>query len=211
MRIGLDLDGVIINLMPEILRRWNRDHGTDIKEEDMVLYDSLMELAGSVVYLKVWWKQQVLSGMYLQARLYRGASDFIEELGRKHDIVIITSRLDVLPQVISDTAESLDYYKIPYKELHFIKEKYLVECDVYIEDSPPCIKELWQAHKNVIMPRRPWNQELEYISFNEEDNYKNEDAFDTWEEALDMIEYFSREKETKEAEKERLYGQVSKG
>ena len=65
---------------------------------------------------------------------YENAVDVLYELSKNgHEVVIISSK----PWwSIHDTLMWLGENKIPTKEIHFIEEKWMIDCDVYIDDAP---------------------------------------------------------------------------
>ena len=81
-----------------------------------------------------WAKDIDGSSIFRNLELYENAVDVLYELSKNgHEVVIISSK----PWwSIHDTLMWLGENKIPTKEIHFIEEKWKIDCDVYIDDAP---------------------------------------------------------------------------
>jgi 5'(3')-deoxyribonucleotidase len=78
-------------------------------------------------------------------------------------IRIITHRLYIPyfhQEAVSQTTWWLDYHGFPYHDLCFMKEKSLVDANLYIEDSPDNIRDLLNAKKKVIVFSNSTNADL---------------------------------------------------
>ncbi|WP_419919024.1 5' nucleotidase, NT5C type [Candidatus Poriferisocius sp.] len=60
-----------------------------------------------------------------------------------------------------DTAQWLDWAKIPYRDLCFVGGKTAVDAHVYIEDAPHNIEALREDGRKVIVFDQPYNRELD--------------------------------------------------
>ena len=92
---------------------------------------------------------------------YPAAVATLEALeGEGHDIVIITAKPD---WAIPDTFRWLADHRVPTREVHMQDQKYLVECDVYLDDSPHVVPELVAHRPSSLVCRfvRPWNDVVE--------------------------------------------------
>jgi 5'(3')-deoxyribonucleotidase len=56
--------------------------------------------------------------------------------------------------------EWLHKYEIPYFGIHFVHDKHLVDCDIYIDDSPQFIDLFNENGKKVVICDHRWNQSL---------------------------------------------------
>lgn len=88
---------------------------------------------------------------------------------RGHKICILTARGNwdffsgpsVKGQVIKDTIDWLHHYNIPYDDICFVEDKRLVNCDLYIDDSPSQIRALKEAGKEVLIFSYHYNSDIE--------------------------------------------------
>lgn len=108
--------------------------------------------------------QYVLDGHFRQGVPPDGAVESIQGLASKYDVHIVTARSAVLPtsQVKSfwqiDTIIWLHDNDIPYRGLHFTKEKMLIP-GILIDDHVGNLKEAATFGHRAICFDQPWNQE----------------------------------------------------
>ena len=88
-------------------------------------------------------------------------------------IRIITHRLFTKGHhgtIAGDTVQWLERVGIPYWDLCFMRDKYEVMADIYIDDAPHNLVELQQTGKLVIAMDQPYNQDYEGVrAYNWED------------------------------------------
>lgn len=172
MRIGIDLDNVIFDHVGEVLRRWNRQHGTSFKYEDMTQYEFYRCMDISYKEYREWYEGEAAEeGILADLPPYPDAETFLWELTAyqpdpvnpdyiiPNTIIFITARDCQLAGC--DTVWSLNNLGVPYDELHFCEDKWRVDCDVYIDDNPNLIRRFNKLGKELIVPTRPWTQ---YVS-----------------------------------------------
>ena len=81
-----------------------------------------------------WAKEINGSSIFRNLETYENSVEVLTKLAMSgHEIVILSSK----PWwSIHDTLMWLGENKIPSREIHFIEDKWRVECDVYIDDAP---------------------------------------------------------------------------
>ena len=81
-----------------------------------------------------WAKNINGSSIFRNLDIYEDSLEVLYDLSKMgHEIVIISSK----PWwSIHDTLMWLGEKKIPTKEIHFIEDKWKIDCDVYIDDAP---------------------------------------------------------------------------
>lgn len=172
MRIGIDIDGVIIDLARFMLDYSNKfyyDNGiaAQMNEEE---YDDVKALGLTQEQTERFWNT------YLEFYATRyPARDFacevIHKLKQNHEIYIITARNEYgLPKEIRGTMQSmvkkwLSDNSIEYDKLIFTEESKLPYCleneiDVMIEDSPYNIKDI-ATEVSVFCFDNPYNRKIE--------------------------------------------------
>lgn len=136
MRLGIDLDGVVANFIKGWMDRYNTEYGARLTEE---LVDS-WDAAGDLTHfesLDDFWLWAGASGdgptVFRDLDPYPGALRALNQLAGCHDIVILSMKPD---WAISDTYRWIADRRIPTTEVHFLRDKWLVDCDVYLDDSP---------------------------------------------------------------------------
>jgi len=165
LRIGLDIDGTIRDIVTPLYRLvgqlypnmkidpieewkdyqiWKYFHGLDEKQ------------------LKEIWFNKYAEGIYFYtARPYKDFWKIKDELFSKHEVVYLTAQPNSKTRDL--TLRWLEYYNIENHEIHFVDydKKHLVECDVYIEDSPAQqemilgIQDEWLV---CLLVKRPWTE-----------------------------------------------------
>ena len=163
MRLGIDLDGVVANFTKGWMTLYNRDFGTDLRAEDSQDWGDLVGLTHFRNMGEFWRWSSDLDGhsvfWYLEA--FPGAIESLQGLADDgHDIVIITTK----PRfAIDDTHDWIERQGIPTDEVHIIEDKWLVDCDVYLDDGPHVLPGLVKNRPGRTVCRfiRPWNDSLE--------------------------------------------------
>ena len=87
-----------------------------------------------------------------------------------HQVVVVTTKPDF---AVGDTYEWIERHRIPAAEIHILEDKWLVACDVYLDDGPHVLPGLVEHRPQSTVCRyvRPWNRPvrgaLDVHSFNE--------------------------------------------
>lgn len=163
--VGLDLDGVCADFyghMKEICAEWTNT--------------PISELTDNVKYGLAEWNmtkktyEQMHRFAVTQREFFRklppmpGAAQAIRRLSNEGArIRIITHRLFIAnfhQMAVTQTVEWLDYYAFAYSDLCFMKDKNLVEADIYVEDNPDNILELERSQKKVVAYTNSTNAHL---------------------------------------------------
>jgi 5'(3')-deoxyribonucleotidase len=160
MRLGIDLDGVVADFNAGWIRLHREEFGSDLQPSMVTTWDGLHTLAG-FPDMDMFWSWARENGdrpsIFRHFDPYPDAVETLEALeGMGHDIVIITAKPD---WAIPDTFRWLADHGVPTREVHMQDQKYLVECDVYLDDSPHVVPELVAHRPGSLVCRfvRPWN------------------------------------------------------
>lgn len=159
MRLGIDLDGVVADFNSGWISRYNADFGADVQFDAVVAWDSIPALTHFRHMGDFWDWAQDHDGRSLFRHLdtYEGAVETLWRLDRKHRIVIITTK----PRwAVHDTFEWLAEHRIPTREVHILRRKWDVPCDVYLDDAPHVVEDLvaYRPEATVCRFVRPWNE-----------------------------------------------------
>lgn len=164
MRLGIDLDGVVANFTRGWIERYNREHGTTLREDDATTWGAMLDIAHFADMDEFWsWAANGEGpSIFRHLEPYPGAVAALHHLHRSHEIVIITMKPDFAHD---DTREWLADADVPYDELHITEEKWRVSCDVYLEDSPAQLEELARERPDRVVCRfvRPWNSPVDGV------------------------------------------------
>lgn len=165
MRLGIDLDGVVANFTQGWMDFYNRDFGTDLRFEDSQNWGDLVDLTHFNDIDEFWRWSSDLDGHSIFWHLdpFPGAVEAMRSLvDHGHQIVIITTKPDF---AYRDTHVWVERHRIPAAELHIFEgnDKWVVECDVYLDDGPHVLPGLLKHRPDKTICRyvRPWNWPLD--------------------------------------------------
>jgi uncharacterized HAD superfamily protein len=166
-RIGLDIDGVMY--------QWDRTARYMLREvlPDSPYKEILKDESKSWDWIKGqiapehwrWlWNEGIKLGLFRYGNLYSGTIQAIRLLAKKNDVILITHR----PQkAVTDTLAWLGLLDLPLAGLHLLtnmepKSGVRPECDIYLDDKPENIEDLWlNTDGHVCLMRRPWNEHFQ--------------------------------------------------
>ena len=175
MRLGIDLDGVVANFTKGWMTFYNRDFGTDLKFEDSRNWGDLVVLTHFEDMGEFWEWSSDLDGhsVFWHLETFPGAIDALNRLKDSgHDLVILTTKPTF---AIDDTYDWIARQRIPATEVFILDDKWLVDCDVYLDDSPHVLPSLLahRPERTVCRYVRPWNHPLPgVIDVNDFDDFR---------------------------------------
>ena len=160
MRIGVDLDGVVANFTKGWTTQYEAEFGKKILEKDITEWGLSKPLTHFEEEIDFWkWAKDINgSSIFRNLDIYEDSLEILYDLSKMgHEIVIISSK----PWwSIHDTLIWLGENKIPSKEIHFIEDKWNVNCDVYIDDAPHQLENFVNhvPEKLILRFVRPYNR-----------------------------------------------------
>ena len=163
MKIAVDIDGVILDLMDEFCKVWNDRHETDYTLKDVTCYDFYR--AWGLPNKETWdlFAELQANPMSLST-LDSFAPICIENINNNYDVDILTARdkevIDILEEKLAmmGIRKNIHYNKIlttPKTPSH-IKINY--NYDIYIDDNPNLAEHI--NNKKLIIFDQPWNQNI---------------------------------------------------
>ena len=165
MRIGVDLDGVVANFTKGWTKYYEEEFGKKILEDDIQSWGLSEPLTHFKEDLDFWkWAKDINgSSVFRNLEVYENSVETLNELSKSgHDIVIISSK----PWwSIHDTLMWLGENKIPTKEIHFIEDKWTIDCEVYLDDAPYQLENYKEntVDKKIIRFVRSYNKPLDGV------------------------------------------------
>ena len=160
MRLGIDLDGVVANFIRGWMMRYNLEFGTHLTEDQVDHWDAAGDLTHFDDMAGFWnWAGAAGGGptVFRNLETYPGAMRTLCELAADHDIVVLSMKPD---WAAADTFAWIADQHLPTREIHLLRDKWKVPCDLYLDDSPHALPDLVQHRPHAIVCRfvRPWNQ-----------------------------------------------------
>ena len=159
MRLGIDLDGVVANFIKGWMSRYNAEFGADLTEDMVDHWDAAADLT-HFPDLSEFWHWAGASGqgptVFRDLETFPGAISTLRSLAKDHDIVILTMKPD---WAAADTFAWIADNRIPTREVHLLRDKWRVPCDIYLDDSPYAVPGLVRNRPESVFCRfvRPWN------------------------------------------------------
>jgi len=186
MKIAVDLDGVVWDIMRVFLKIYNRIYSENVKYEDIDdWYYFPQERFEHVYPLTLPW---IMDYPVLDEFIYI----YLFVLNKEHDVSILTAELNPI-EILEEKLKSLGIFKgTQYKELIKIDPKDTkldYEFDVYIDDKPGLARKMHKFPKRyMLLYDQPWNQDF--------DDSKSENVWRIfrWDEIKLAIEIITQEK-----------------
>ena len=166
MKLAVDLDGVLFNFIDSFM---------DYIDKIGNPYNA--KLYGKPVSWNMWeWmaisKQQFMNLLHAYSK--DGGFQFgeftdphaiekINNLAKKHEIIITTARhagLDKCKkQIVDSTVNWLDFYNIEYHDLIFVRDKTLVNGDIFLDDGQHHLEALRDCGKVAVCYDQEYNKD----------------------------------------------------
>lgn len=160
MRLGIDLDGVVANFTKGWMDFYNREFGTELVVADSKRWNDLVDLTHFADMDEFWRWSSKLGGrsIFWHLEPFPGAIEALTALADDgHSIVVITTKPKFAEH---DTREWIARHLIPTTEIHITEDKWIVDCDVYLDDGPHVLPRLVANRPDATVCRyvRPWNE-----------------------------------------------------
>ena len=159
MKIAVDLDGVVWDIMGVFVEIYNKEFNEDVKYEDINDWWFFSQERFEVVY-------PLTLPRIMDYPVYDHYVDvFINDLNISNDVSILTAELNS-KEVLVKKLESIHIHKgTHYKEIIKVDPKDSKldhEFDVYIDDKPGMAKKMHNFPKRfLLLYDQPWNQNFE--------------------------------------------------
>ncbi|MFC1971260.1 hypothetical protein ACFLV0_04980 [Chloroflexota bacterium] len=158
LSIGIDIDGVIADLVSAMLPILSETCGYAVTHADITEYDIgvALNIQGHMVHI---WKAVFNDAFLIKVPMIQGALDGLNRIS-KHKIVLITGR----PQETRVVTENwLGKNNVKYDRLIFSrqgKDIYSEEIDLFVEDQYKEACNMASAGIMTILLDQPWNKRI---------------------------------------------------
>ena len=177
MIIKVDVDGVIRNMNETMCSLYNETYGEHITVDDIFDYDvekvfpKIKEIDG--ISACEFFFHKHARNIFLDSKPYEGVAEALKKLQDKgHKVVITTWQFDFTNKSL--TLFFLDSYKIPYDDICFTRDKWMIKADWLIDDNPEFILDKRETAQKMLI-KMPYNRDIIWVR--REKNLKN--AVDT--------------------------------
>lgn len=158
MRIGLDLDGVIVDSVPNWIRILNTQFGSNYGPDELPDTHGTPEMAAFC--------DDHLIELLMPNRPMAGAAEALHRLRREgHELVVITARSQCVRRL---TEAWLEYYGFQVDELHFLEgaDKAVTAraagINLLVEDTPKNALAVAAAGVPVLLFGAPYNRDVRH-------------------------------------------------
>jgi 5'(3')-deoxyribonucleotidase len=146
MKIGIDMDGCLVDFMGSAIRRIKTLWGIDINASDLKLprIDLLIKSKLPEADSDVISKSLFAPGFFISMLPRFGAIKALKELQHEHTLYIITKVADFEPHIIAEKREWLEKYLkgTKYDMIVVGKSavKQIIDVDIIVDDDPEVLK-----------------------------------------------------------------------
>lgn len=165
MIIKIDVDGVIRNINETMCKLYNQLFNEKITVEDIFdynvekVFNRIKEKIGmtAVDYFFSWEAKEV----FLHSEPYAGVREAIQKLrDAGHKVVIVTWQFNLQNKYY--TLMFFEKNKIPYDDICFTRDKWMIQGDWLIDDNPEFITDEREKSRK-IMIRMPYNKNCDFF------------------------------------------------
>ena len=170
MKIGIDLDGVVVDML-EMMMPYLRKYKPNAKREDVTDYKlrnfGTKQSRTAQIELAKMLSNFEFNGGYLNAKPIDGAVEGVNNLYDKNEIHFISSR-NQYEKILNHSFRWLNSHGFKYHSLTcFQEDKYptikMHGVELMIEDNPFALRELTKKGVECIVFDQPYNQEVNEI------------------------------------------------
>lgn len=165
MVIKIDMDGVVRNIFDEMCIIYNNVFGTHLCVDDIFDYDV------DVVFTKIkenigisaadYFFKLYAYRLFYETNPYDGVKEALEKLRDEgHKVVIVTWQYTLDNKL--NTLRFLDRHNIPYDDICFTKDKWMIQGDWLIDDNPEFITDERDKSRK-IMINMPYNRNCKFF------------------------------------------------
>lgn len=188
---GIDIDGVIRDLVPSMLSVYNENFNENLGICDVKVYDVDTQfpriLKETGMSASSWFFERNGHAVFFESDPIGNPSDIVNRLRKYGKVVIISYQKSFSNKV--DTLEWLNKNGIEYDGICFLKDKSIVDVDYLIDDNPDYL--VGSNCMNSVLITAPYN---EGFCFDGKETHRKFSRFESLEE---FVKCFENENEKK--------------
>ena len=163
MKIAIDVDGVLRNLIDTLNVYWDK------KNEDVLRFETVDGCKIQRYYQRYVDNGELLDvekflfgsswtrEIWLTALPYSDNCDDLDKIPMEHEVVILTSQRN--QDMNLWTVDWLNRNRIRYDEYICRDDKWNEKFDLLVDDKPTTVEQCWIQGKAAFLMDRPWNQQ----------------------------------------------------
>jgi len=150
MKIAVDIDGVILDIIVEYCEIYNRRYGTNYKKSDVTKWDffadwNMDEETGFKIFYEIYEDSQNIPF------IGEGAPGIMKKLNERYDLDIVSDSHDIMAGI--QYTELILLHHKPYDIK--LKQNY----DLYVDDNPNLVEPIkMMKNRTLLLFDQPWNQ-----------------------------------------------------
>jgi len=159
MKIALDVDGVLADIIYVWLEQYNKSHKKSITKEDIVRWNFWKELG----FDKYEFYEELSScwSRWLEVPpMEQGIADAVENLHSVGTVHIVTARDMASTKYVKQWLEHNGINYTDYVPVLRGRDKADLDYDIFIDDSPQNVIGIASKGKNALLYDQPWNRSV---------------------------------------------------
>jgi len=160
MIIKVDVDGVIRNMFDNMCKVYNRCFNEHMTVEDIFDYDvdivfprirEEIGISAADYFFKLY-----AYDLFLESKPYDGVKEALEKIRKEgHKVIIVTWQYTLDNKL--NTLRFLDNNEIPYDDICFTRDKWMIQSDWIIDDNPEFLLDERETANKIIV-NMPYNK-----------------------------------------------------
>ena len=166
MKIAVDIDGVLLDLIGRFCNIYNKEFNTNKTAKDITRWEFFKDWKVSEELIYAIFHKAYKDSMSLPL-IDESAPRILKELNKKHHVDLVTARNIDFKQYLLERLNSLDIKKgIHYRKLIHVETKpydlkLQLNHDIIIDDNPNLVESIIVFnYKTLLLYDQPWNQNL---------------------------------------------------
>lgn len=187
----IDVDDVLRNLVPNMVRLYNKEFGLETTHEDIKDYrldTSFPKLKENGYLAAEWFFMEHGHELFLESEAIEKSVEAITRLKQYGTIHIVTKQRYLLSKLY--TIQWLDKNDILYDSLSFVEDKSIVGCDFFIDDYQENFVGCGKKGAIGILIEAPYNKDVDLAELKKKTNFEEIIRYESLSAFADDIESF---------------------